>query len=164
MRPAAGFHGSDAPTGTGDRGKEKPMPHTPLTRKQGFGCGAPGRLGKPGSLAEESACFRLPAWRQSRRVVFVMAGISTTILLGIPALWNPFCQIPFASGSPHVPGLESAILVLAAAYLWTASAPTGVAGASHGQNGFPISCTLRTSLMHLLPAPSRASSLPFTGD
>ena len=164
MRPAAGIPGSGAPAGTGGRGMENPMPHTPLTRKQGFGCGGPGRLGKPGTPAEGSACFRLPAWRQSGEVAAVMAGISTTILLGTAALREPFCQIPFASGSPHVPGLEFAILVLAAAYLWTASVPTGDAGASMGQNGFPISSTLRTSLTHFLPAPSRASSLHFTGE
>jgi hypothetical protein len=140
------------------------MPHTPLTRKQGFGCGGPGRLGKPGTPAKGFACFRLPAWRQFGEMAPVMAGISTTILLGIAALRELFCPIPFASGSPHVPGLEFAILVLAAAYLWTASVPTGDAGASMGQNGFPIYSTLRTSLTHSMFARSRASSLQFTGD
>ena len=138
------------------------MPHNHPTRKQGFRCREPGRLGKSGAPAE--TCFRLPAWRRSGGVAPVMAGISTTILLGIAALWEPFCQTPFASGSPHVPGSGPAILVPAAAYLNAAPVPTGDSGAAMGQNRFPTYFTLRTSLTHSLYARSRASSLQFTGE
>jgi len=140
------------------------MPHTPPTRKQESDGSGPGRLGKPGTPAEGSTRFRLPAWRQSGGMAAVMAGMTTTILLGTAALGEPFCQIPFASGSPHVPGPESAILVLAAACFWTASLPTGDRGAARGQNRFPVLSTLRTSLMQSPNAPPCASSLHLTGE
>jgi len=65
----------------------------------------------------------------------VMAGISTTILLGIAAS-GTVLQIPFASGSPHVPGSGPAILVPAAAYLNAALYLPGF-GAAMGRTGSP---------------------------
>jgi hypothetical protein len=138
------------------------MPHTHPARKQEIEGRETGRLGKPGAPAASS--FRLPAWRQPGGVAPVMAGISTTILLGNAALREPSCQIPFASGSPHVPGPGLAILEPAAADFSAAPVPTGDPGAAMGQDRFPPYFTLRTSLTHSLYARSRASSLQFTGE
>jgi hypothetical protein len=161
MRPAADIPGSGAPAGTGGRGKGRAMPHNHLTRKARPDGDGPGRLGKPGAPAEGPACYRLPAWRHADEVVAFMAGISTTILLGLSALRDLFCISPFASGSPHVPGLESAILVLAASYLWLAAGPTGEPAGAMKQNGSPIFCTLRESLPLSGRAHARAPSLHF---
>jgi len=137
------------------------MPHNPPIRKARPDRDAHGRLGKPGAPAAGFARFRLPAWRHADGVVALMAGISTTILLGQSALRDLSCVTPFASGSPHVPGLESAILVLAAAYLWLAAGPTGEPAGAMNRDRSPIFCTLRESLPQCGRAHARAPSLHF---
>jgi hypothetical protein len=137
------------------------MPHCPPTWNADAWESAPGRLGKPG--APDSA-WRLPAWRHHDEVVAVMAGISTTILLGLTALGEPFCLSPFASGSPHVPGPGYAILVLAAIAFWLAAGESGEPAGAVKQNGSPIICTLRESLIPEFPSSSRTASLHFSTD